>query len=93
MEAPRQLLAARGCRCGCLECMSHAGKIKSRLSSPSSCLHSQPWVLAFGASWCKGLVLANHGVQSPPFLPHRSPANLGLLSSQTKRGLLRCSVQ
>lgn len=57
MEAPRQLLAARGCRCGCLECMSHAGKIKSRLSSPSSCLHSQPWCLPLVPLGVKGLYL------------------------------------
>lgn len=48
-------------------------------------------VLAFGASWCEGLVPASHGGQTPPFLPSQSAANLGLLSSQTKRGLLKCS--
>lgn len=89
MEAPRQLLlmaidvAAWS--------VSHAGKE----SAAVTCffLSAQPaMVLAFGASWCKGLVLADHGGQTPPFLPPRSTANLGLLSSQTERGLLKCSV-
>lgn len=64
------------------------------LSPTSSHLHSWPCrvVLAFGACWCEGLVPASHGGQTLPFLPSQSAANLGLLSSQTKRGLLKCSV-
>lgn len=88
METPRQplLLAAN-------VAVPEPSRDSRLLSPSSSCLSAQlAVVLAFGAFWCEGLVPASHGGQTPPFLPSQSAANLGLLSSQTKRGLLKCSV-
>lgn len=82
---------AHGYRCGCLDFVSRTGK-ELLLLSASTCLHSWPWRLLLVPLGVKGLYLPVTVARPCLSFPLRSAANLGLLSSQTKRGLLKCSV-